>query len=196
MKAESNNKLKIYLVILFFTISSLSIPTISAKNGEDVVPDLGLYPLENLTFTTPSLDNSKWTLNVNTLDNNRNITNITLETQICVYDPIVCHAPKFLEMTRENNSWSGEITTLEKHSYVNWRLNIVYEDGNESLIPERSNGYAKVWSKCWEIMEDQKVINNFESCGMNINNNEEIAGFSLIIGVTSLLSAVIVSRKR
>ena len=58
-------------------------------------------------------------------------------------------------MTNTDNSWNGIITTLEKHSYVNWRIHIVYENGFE-ISPERSEGYAKVWSIIEN--ENQEII--------------------------------------
>jgi hypothetical protein len=195
MRIQIDAKPKLYLIVLLLMISSLSITNISAKNGENIIPNLDQYPLENLTFTTPSLDNSKWELSIDTIDTEQNISNLVLETQICVYDPIVCHAPQFLEMNKTNNSWTGEITTLEKHSYVNWRIKIIYENGNESLIPERKDGYAKVWSLCWEIMEDKEIKNNFESCGKEVNEVNGLPGFTTIITVISLFLAIFINKK-
>ena len=103
------------------------------------------------------------------------MTKLKLETQICVFDPILCHAPEIIDMTNTDNSWNGIITTLEKHSYVNWRIHIVYENGSEILVPERSEGYAKVWSTCWEIMQDQEIITGGDKCDDVIDEDGNIA---------------------
>ena len=95
-------------------------------------------------------------------------------------------------MTYNDNLWSGTITTLEKHSYVNWRIHIVYENESELLIPERSDGYAKVWSTCWEIMENKEIITGGADCG---DNDENISGFPFFSAIISLTLATIIIKK-
>ena len=104
----------------------------------------------------------------------------------------------------ENNGsrWNGEITTLEKHSYVNWRIHIIYENESELLVPQRSDGYAKVWSSCWEIMADKTIINNFDDVNCNVDDSKEnidirenISGFPIITSFVSLILASVVIRK-
>ena len=185
------NRLLLNFIILILMMNNLTI--ISAEKGADIIPDLDSTPLENLTFTTPSTDLSKWELTVSVSESAENITKLKLETQICVYDPILCHAPEIIDMSNSNNSWSGSITTLEKHSYVNWRIHIIYEDESEILIPERSDGYAKVWSGCWEIMENQTIISGGELCGNSEEGN--VSGFPLISALLSLTLATIFIRK-
>lgn len=188
---RQKNGVWIYFIILILMLNNLTI--ISAEKGSDIIPNLDNTPLENLTFTTPSTDLSEWELTVSVSESAENISKLKLETQICVYDPILCHAPEIIDMTNSTNSWSGSITTLEKHSYVNWRIHIIYEDESEILIPERSDGYAKVWSGCWEIMENQTIISGGELCG---NSEEEnVSGFLLISTLLSLTLATIFIKK-
>ena len=185
------NSVLLYFIILILILNNLT--TVSAEKGTDNIPNLENTPLENLTFTTPSIDLSNWELSVSISDSAENITKLKLETQICVYDPILCHAPETIDMINSNNSWSGSITTLEKHSYVNWRIHIIYENDSEILIPERAEGYAKVWSGCWEIMENQTIISGGELCGNSVDSN--VSGFPFISALLSLSLATIFFRK-
>ncbi len=188
---RQKNGVWIYFIILILMLNNLTI--ISAEKGSDIIPNLDNTPLENLTFTTPSTDLSEWELTVSVSESAENISKLKLETQICVYDPILCHAPEIIDMTNSTNSWSGSITTLEKHSYVNWRIHIIYEDESEILIPERSDGYAKVWSGCWEIMENQTIISGGELC--ENSEEENVSGFPLISALLSLTLATIFIKK-
>jgi len=188
---RQKNGVWIYFIILILMLNNLTI--ISAEKGSDIIPNLDNTPLENLTFTTPSTDLSEWELTVSVSESAENISKLKLETQICVYDPILCHAPEIIDMTNSTNSWSGSITTLEKHSYVNWRIHIIYEDESEILIPERSEGYAKVWSGCWEIMENQTIISGGELC--ENSEEENVSGFPLISALLSLTLATIFIKK-
>jgi len=196
MEAIFNQKYRIVIPILICILLCFNYPIAIAETGENITPDLENAPIENLTFTTPSEDLSEWELSVSVSEDSQNITKLKLETQICVYDPILCHAPEIIDMTNTNNSWSGVITTLEKHSYVNWRIHILYENESEILIPERSEGYAKVWSTCWEIMQDQEIITGGEKCNNIIEESEgNISGFPIFSAIISITFATIIVKK-
>ena len=192
MEGMFNQKYRIYTTALICILLCINFPNALAETRDDTIPNLENSPLENLTFTTPSEDLSEWKLSVSVSESSQNITKLKLETQICVYDPIVCHSPEFIDMTYNDNLWSGTITTLEKHSYVNWRIHIVYENESELLIPERSDGYAKVWSTCWEIMENKEIITGGADCG---DNDENISGFPFFSAIISLTLATIIIKK-
>ena len=193
MEGLFTKKLSVILILMIFILVFNQAMPVYAENGIDIIPNLENTPLENITFTTPSEDLSKWEITTYISENAENISHLKLETQICIYDPILCHAPQTIDMTNENNiSWTASITTLEKHSYVNWRIHILYEDESELLVPERSDGYAKVWSTCWEIMENQTIINGGSNCaGDMIGQSEEngLSGFPVITALLSLALA-------
>ena len=193
MESKFKQNKGFFIIIIIIMIFPNSLTHVSAETGKDVIPNLDEVPLENLTFTTPSTDLSNWELSVSTSESGTNITKLRLETQICVYDPILCHAPETIDMTNTNNSWSGSITTLEKHSYVNWRIHIIYENESEVLVPERSEGYAKVWSVCWEIMENQTIISGGDECG--VADEQNVSGFPIFTALLSLSLATIFIRK-
>ena len=114
MEALFAKKTGVILTLLIFTLVFSNAIPVYAENGIDITPKLENSPLENLTFTTPSEDLSKWEITTDISENTENISHLKLETQICIYDPILCHAPQTIDMTSENNiSWTASITTLE-----------------------------------------------------------------------------------
>lgn len=202
MERMFRQKITICLILICIALLFNKTTLVSAENGVDDIPNLEDTPLENLSFTTPSTDLSNWELVVSTSNSSENITKLKLETQICVYDPIVCYPPDIRDMGNNGSRWNGEITTLEKHSYVNWRIHIIYENESELLVPQRSDGYAKVWSSCWEIMADKTIINNFDDVNCNVDDSKEnidirenISGFPIITSFLSLILASVVIRK-
>ena len=197
MQSKFGQKSSIFLIIIFIALLFDNVAFVSAESGTNKVPNLENTPLENLSFTTPSTDLSNWKLSVSLSESAENITKLKLETQICVYDPILCHAPETIDMIDDGEIWNGEITTLEKHAYVNWRIHIIYDNESEVLVPKRSEGYATVWSTCWEIMENQIIINNFDAEGCGADNSEEknISGFPVITTLLSLALAASIIRR-
>ena len=93
-----------------------------AETGENITPDLENSPLENLTFTTPSEDLSEWEISVSVSESSGNVTEIKGEKLRFVSLTFFMSCPEIIDMTNTDNSWNGIITTLEKHSYVNWRI--------------------------------------------------------------------------
>ena len=113
MEAMFTQKYRIITPILICIFLCFNSSCAMAETGENITPDLENSPLENLTFTTPSEDLSEWEISVSVSESSGNVTKLKLETQICVFDPILCHAPEIIDMTNTDNSWNGIITTLE-----------------------------------------------------------------------------------
>ena len=76
-----------------------------------------------------------------------NATSVTWVTQVCVNSGI-CYPPETHSMTDENDAWEGSIVPEETVTYVNWKIEIEWEDGNTTSIPENGFGW-RVWSDCW-----------------------------------------------
>ena len=76
-----------------------------------------------------------------------NATSVTWVTQVCVNSGI-CYPPETHSMTDENDAWDGSIVPEETVTYVNWKIEIEWEDGNTTSIPENGFGW-RVWSDCW-----------------------------------------------
>ena len=76
-----------------------------------------------------------------------NATSVTWVTQVCVNSGS-CYPPETHSMTDENDAWEGSIVPEETVTYVNWKIEIEWEDGNTTSIPENGFGW-RVWSDCW-----------------------------------------------
>ncbi len=76
-----------------------------------------------------------------------NVSMVNWVTQICINSGI-CHPPEKHSMEWGGDSWGGTIVPEETVTYVNWNIEIQWEDGNSTSIPENGFGW-KVWSDCW-----------------------------------------------
>ena len=76
-----------------------------------------------------------------------NATSVTWVTQVCVNSGI-CYPPEAHSMTDESDAWEGSIVPEETVTYVNWKIEIEWDDGNTTSIPENGFGWM-VWSDCW-----------------------------------------------
>ena len=64
-------------------------------------------------------------------------------------------APEKLVMTGSDANWSGTITPVDTHSYINYDVILTYPSGEDEKFPE--DGFSKggkVWSDCWVSGED------------------------------------------
>jgi|TARA_B100001996_G_scaffold382664_1_gene375147 hypothetical protein len=80
---------------------------------------------------------------------NMNGTEVNWVTQVCINSGI-CYPPETHAMTwdEEEMNWKDSIVPEDTATYVNWRVEINWEDGNTTSIPESGFGW-KVWSDCW-----------------------------------------------
>ena len=76
-----------------------------------------------------------------------NVMSVTWVTQVCVNSGI-CYPPEAHSMTDESDVWEGSIVPEETVTYVNWKIEIEWDDGNTTSIPENGFGWM-VWSDCW-----------------------------------------------
>ena len=76
-----------------------------------------------------------------------NVSMVNWVTQICINSGI-CYPPEKHSMEWGGDSWGGTIVPGETVTYVNWNIEIQWEDGNSTSIPENGFGW-KVWSDCW-----------------------------------------------
>ena len=51
--------------------------------------------------------------------------------------------------TDDNLTFTSAVTTIEDHSYVNWRVKATYAEDNDSTEMFPSSGFYKTWSDCW-----------------------------------------------
>ena len=77
-----------------------------------------------------------------------NVTSVSWVTQVCINSG-VCHPPETHSMSEYSGSeWRGTIVPEDTVTYVNWNIEIQWNNGNTTKVPETGFGW-KVWSDCW-----------------------------------------------
>ena len=78
-----------------------------------------------------------------------NATSVTGVLQVCINSG-VCYPPKtiWFHNDTESDLWEAAYEVDQTAAYINWKIEIDWEDGNETSIPENGFGW-KVWSDCW-----------------------------------------------
>ena len=78
-----------------------------------------------------------------------NGTTVTWVTQICVNSG-VCYAPEVIDLISEDDgdTWVGEVMVNDTATYINWRIDLKFPEGDTERVPEEGWGW-KVWSDCW-----------------------------------------------
>jgi len=138
------------LVVLFAVFLLNSVSAVDFEGGIDIDPDLEGTPFATINHTTPTSDLQNWNITI-TLTNDAvsNNTTFTLTTQICNNEG-VCLPPEGRPLsTDDNTTFISNVTAIENHSYVNWKLKATYNDDNETKETFPDNGYYKTWSDCW-----------------------------------------------
>jgi len=119
-----------------------------------------------------------------------NVTAVSWITQECVNSG-VCYPPETREMaSNSDGDWSGTIVPEETVTYVNWKIEVSWEDGNTTSVPESGFGW-KVWSDCW--YDNGTWGGKSNSC--QEGELSTIPGFSISIVVVSAATAALVARR-
>lgn len=81
-------------------------------------------------------------------ESSNNVTVVSWITQVCINSG-VCYPPETNSMIEHSSTeWRGTIVPEDTVTYVNWKIEIQWEDGNTTSVPETGFGW-KVWSDCW-----------------------------------------------
>ena len=143
-----------FLLMALFIIGSLQItnPVSAAdfEGGVNVEPVVEETIFNAISHTEVTTDLGDWditmTLNNDAFNNN---TTFDLITQICNNDG-VCLPPESAIITSEDNrTFTSSVTTIENHTYVNWRVKATYPNDNGTTEMFPSSGFYKTWSDCW-----------------------------------------------
>ena len=138
--------LAILLAMSLLPISSAA-ETKGGVNIEPIVEET-IFSDINHTETTRDLDQWEITLTLNE-DAYSNNTTFTLTTQICINEG-VCFAPEKANLsTDDNKTFTSSVTTMDDHTYVNWKIQATYPDDNDTVEKFPASGYYKTWSDCW-----------------------------------------------
>ena len=118
-----------------------------------------------------------------------NVSTVTWVTQVCINSGI-CYSPETHSMTGEGDVWVGAIVPDETVTYVNWKIEIQWEDGNVTSIPENGFGW-KVWSDCWY----DNGIWGGESTECQEDESSFIPGFASPLAIASISLAALIIRR-
>ena len=138
------------ILCILMSIALLNTASAAGEGGVNIEPVVEDTIFSEITHTETTTDLEDWeitmTLNSDAANNN---TTFELTTQICNNEG-VCFAPTTAELsTNDNLTFTSAVTTIEDHSYVNWRVKATYADDNDSTEMFPSSGFYKTWSDCW-----------------------------------------------
>ena len=118
-----------------------------------------------------------------------NASSVNWVTQVCINSGI-CYPPETNSLNAEGDFWEGAIVPEETVPYVNWKIEIQWEDGNTTSIPENGFGW-KVWSDCWY---DNGSWGG-ESTECQENDSSFIPGFTTTLAIASMSMAILMIRR-
>ena len=143
--------------VLFCVLMSLVL--LNQASAADVEGGVNIEPsnddniwsvFSEITHTPTTTDLEDWEVVITMKDDAiNNNTTFELITQICNNEG-VCFAPTTADLaTDDSQIFTSAVTTIEDHSYVNWRIKATYSDDNDSSEMFPSSGFYKTWSDCW-----------------------------------------------
>jgi len=180
----------IFLALLF---SGLAV----AEPGINEIFPIDGTPIISLSYENESEANKDFPIEI--LVDEESASNGTVfswTTQICINSG-VCYSPQTtdLSLDSQERKWTGSVLVDDEASYVNWRIDIEWPDGNFTTIPESGFGW-KVWSKCWYDTEtDQWGGSDSEKESCVEGNSEVIPGFGAEVFLLSSMMAALMARR-
>jgi len=134
---------------------SLILPVAAAASepGANKTIDITDTPIDAIDAPSVSSDGVDFVVHVVLGEEAReNGTSVAWTVQMCLNSG-VCNPPSKTDMNaNDDGSWTGVVTPVDEHSYVNYDVVLSYPDSDESeKFPAQgfSKG-GKVWSDCWE----------------------------------------------
>ena len=152
----------IVVALSLFILMVLPQGIVAAESGKNEQIDVENTPISSISHNDVSVDGVDFKITLN-LDNEAavNGTGVEIWTQICInsgicYDP-VWHCEEVdgercknqLTKSEDNVTWEVTVIPDETHTYVNYKVKLVYPDDSNELF---SSG--KVWSDCWVYGEE------------------------------------------
>ena len=184
---------KVVIALLITIIFGLNyVSAGDATPGEDVNPNDSDVPFTIISRDSPSVDSQLWSLNIRMNDDAyQNNTSFEITTQICLNDG-VCDPPVKMDATIDGQEHMISLTPPSDHTYVNWRVKAIYEDGNSTNYP--FGDWYKTWSSCWN---QDGVYGGIDSSENGCNSQDEsIPGFEIFLATTAIVSALAFSRRQ
>ena len=131
-------------MLVLGVVLSLCLPFAIAADdpGVNRTIDVEGTPIESITVPNVSTDGVDFVINVTlTTDAAENGTTVEWTVQQCINSG-VCNPPEKLAMTGSDGNWSGTITPVDTHSYINYDVILTYPSGDDEKFPE--DGFPRV----------------------------------------------------
>ena len=177
-------KMIVPVILALMLINTTSAADIEGGvNVEPVVEDTIFSEITH-TETTHDLEDWEITMTLND-DSYNNGTTFTLVTQICNNDGVCLPPTEATLSTDDNRTFTSAVTTIEDHTYVNWRIKATYTADNDSTEMFPSSGFYKTWSDCW--------LNDGEWGGDGCPGVSEVPAIG-IVSVVGVLTLAAVTR--
>jgi hypothetical protein len=128
---------------------SMVSPAVASQGGVNEESSVEGTEIEGVFFPIQSSAGEPFEVTVNLKDEAAgNGTAVSWITQVCINSG-VCYPPENHAMSEfSDGEWRGTIVPGDTVTYVNWKIEIQWEDGNTTSVPETGFGW-KVWSDCW-----------------------------------------------
>ena len=179
--------------IVVLSVLVLAMTSVWAEGGTNESPALDGTSLVSVVTADAAVANEDFAITVE-LDAAAasNGTEVGWTTQVCINSG-VCYPPETSVLFPDSDSrlWTGSIAVDEEASYVNWRIELYWPEGNDSSVPETGFGW-KVWSTCWYDADSGEWGGSDAPC-----QEEEggLPGFGATLGAASLAMAAFMSRR-
>ncbi|MFB1005245.1 MAG: hypothetical protein QMC59_02045 [Candidatus Poseidoniaceae archaeon] len=179
-----------------FCVLLLLVPLASASEltgGEDKNPTSDEAPFSIIARDTPSVDGQVWSLSLE-MDEEEHANNTVFEivTQICTNNG-VCDPPVAMDASIDERMHVISLTPNADHTYVNWRVKAVYDDGNTTNFPQ--GDWYKTWSSCWQNDGEYGGIDANTAKDGCSSGDESVPGFSLLVAVSGVAMAAAFTRR-
>jgi hypothetical protein len=184
-----NSILVLMAVFILIPISSMAS---EVNAGEDVNPADNEAPFTIAERTSPSVDGDVWSLSIVMNDEEAaNDTEFELITQVCTNDG-VCDPPVKMDAEKEGNTYSISVTPPSDHTYVNWRVKAIYNDGNTTNFPQ--GDWYKTWSSCYYQQDSGWGGEDYQDGECSTGEDVGLPGFGAVIASTGIAFAAITRR--
>ena len=179
-------------LVLLFSI----MPVSAAEAGVNLDPDTAGTPVDSFVRDDISFDLKAWNISVSLTENAiGNNTTVAISTQICVNSGL-CHKPEPMALEEiANGTYSGSVTPMEDHTYINWRIIFSYEDNSTEKLP--ATGWSKIWSDCWLDLLSEPPLWGGNGCPEEVDDEGILPSIG-VLGTTATLmlaGATYINRK-
>ena len=172
---------------LLVSIASAAVASQGGVNEEASIEGTGVESVSHPDFASAG-DIFEVSIRLNE-ESASNATSVTWVTQVCINSGI-CYPPETHSMTDEGDAWGGAIVPEETVTYVNWKIEIEWEDGNTTSIPENGFGW-RVWSDCWYENGTWGGV----STECQPDDSSFTTGFATPLAIASMSLAILIIRR-